>query len=169
MSNSTTAPLWPLENASPIIWNAADRSFILSAFFYGYVILQVCSHSIRFIRCPSNVHMKSQIHGSACFENQSYSLDTGSRREDGGDVRNKEGAWIQVFFGLVETFKESTHCKNHSMLVTAILGLLAPLAAYTSYYFIFAILVAQVVFSQINFFWLQMVCIFIIISYLGSV
>ena len=36
------------------------------------------------------------------------------------------------------------------MLVTAILGLLAPLAAYTSYYFIFAILVAQVVFSQIN-------------------
>ena len=49
MSNSTTAPLWPLENASPIIWSAADRSFILSAFFYGYVILQVCSHSIRFV------------------------------------------------------------------------------------------------------------------------
>ena len=66
------------------------------------------------------------------------------------------------------------------MLVTAILGLLAPLAAYTSYYFIFAILVAQVVFSQINFFWLQMNCSFIIIyhfihvfrwldMYLGSV
>ena len=33
---------------------------------------------------------------------------------------------------------------HYSMLVTAILGLLAPLAAYTSYYFIFAILVAQV-------------------------
>ena len=32
-----------------------------------------------------------------------------------------------------------------SMLITAILGFLAPLAAYTSYYFIFAILVAQVV------------------------
>ena len=31
------------------------------------------------------------------------------------------------------------------MLITAILGFLAPLAAYTSYYFIFAILVAQVV------------------------
>ena len=34
---------------------------------------------------------------------------------------------------------------HYSMLVTAILGLLAPLAAYTSYYFMFAILVAQVV------------------------
>ena len=32
-----------------------------------------------------------------------------------------------------------------SMLITAILGFLAPLAAYTSYYFIFAVLVAQVV------------------------
>ena len=124
--------------------------------------------------------MKSQKHGSVFFENQNYSLDAGSRREDGGDVRNKEGAWIQVFFGLVETFKEFTHWTNFSMLVTAILGLLAPLAAYTSYYFIFAILVAQVVFSQINFFWLQMNCSFIIIyhfihvfrwldMYLGSV
>jgi len=32
---------------------------------------------------------------------------------------------------------------GYSMLITAILGFLAPLAAYTSYYFIFAILVAQ--------------------------
>ena len=40
------------------------------------------------------------------------------------------------------------------MLVTAILGLLAPLAAYTSYYFIFAILVAQVV---INLHFLQLI------------
>ena len=76
MSNSTTAPLWPLENASPIIWNAADRSFILSAFFYGYVILQVCSHSIRFIRCSLEYtncpHKITKKYGSACFENQNY-------------------------------------------------------------------------------------------------
>ena len=40
---------------------------------------------------------------------------------------------------------ESWKCLLLSMLITAILGFLAPLAAYTSYYFIFAILVAQVV------------------------
>ena len=48
MSNSTTAPLWPMQNSPPIIWSSEDRSFILSAFFYGYVILQVWQAGIWF-------------------------------------------------------------------------------------------------------------------------
>ena len=41
MSESTTTPMWPLENYSPISWDAEDRALVLGAFFYGYVVFQV--------------------------------------------------------------------------------------------------------------------------------
>ena len=69
-------------------------------------------------------------------------------------LRFQVGGWLRCMelrrcldTGLTPPFLHQSHRPlfiHFSMLVTAILGLLAPLAAYTSYYLIFAILVAQV-------------------------
>ena len=73
MSNSTSTPMWPLQNYSPISWGSEDRALILGAFFYGYVVFQV-----HFASRSSNLK------------------NSGAWGADGRDVRNEEGAWIQV-------------------------------------------------------------------------
>ena len=117
--------MWPLQNYSPISWGSEDRALILGAFFYGYVVFQV--------------HFASR---SSNFKN------SGAWGADGRDVRNEEGAWIQVCLSMtilcdLVIFIKLTSMMI-SMLMTSLLGLLTPLAAYTSIWAIFALRVAQV-------------------------
>jgi len=96
MSESTSTPMWPLENYSPISWDAEDRALVLGAFFYGYVVFQV------------------------------------------------PGGRMAEMYGTKKVL-------GYSMLMTSLLGLLTPLAAYTSIWAIFALRVAQGLFEGVTY------------------
>ena len=105
MSNSTHPPMWPFQDRPRLDWSPEERSFILSAFFYGYCVLQVS--------CTAGAAVTRTV----C---------------------------LQIPGGRMAEMYGTKRVLGYSMLVVSILGLLTPLAAYTSTWLVFLLRVLQV-------------------------
>ena len=85
MSNSTSS------DGSVITWSSEEKNYVLSAFFYGYVVMQV-----EIISTPEP-------------ENH-YEFLLDSWWSPGGDIRNKEGFWDQYVRNHYSWSSHTTSC-----------------------------------------------------------